>query len=277
MGKKIKWIATLTIAGITAFVLIIGFVSCIFITSASSAKNVFNINENKKISNNPKEGDKMKKVDNKSCNILVMGDSLAKGTGDEKGKGFAGNFTDLWKTKETKPINLIDIAVNGDTSSGLVNVVSNQQTLKYIEGSKIIFISIGGNEIKNFRNYNVDSASLGNNEMKSAQDKYLKNLKTVFNTIRSKNSNCMVVFIGLYNPFGKNITLDKIKLLEDWNYETSKFVCQDSNAVFIPTYDLFKCNIDSYLAPDNFHPNGAGYDAISNRIFEALKNYKDNK
>lgn len=43
---------------------------------------------------------------------------------------------------------------------------------------------------------------------------------------------------------------------------------------FIPTYDLFKYNLQDYLSADNFHPNSTGYQAISNRIIESLKNYK---
>ncbi len=272
MYKKFKWSAILTISVLTAAILIIGFASSIFVTSTSSVKSAFKGDDNKQVSNDNKEEDKTKEMDNKSYNILVMGDSLAKGTGDERGKGFAGDFADLWKAKESKPINVTNISVIGDTSSGLINIISDQQTLKYIEESRIILISIGGNEIKKFTS--VSTAS-NNSEVKITQEKYLKNLKTVFKTIRSKNSKCMVVFVGLYNPFGKNITADKINLLDNWNYETNEIVSSDSNSIFIPTYDLFKYNIDNYLAIDNFHPNGTGYDAISKRIFEALNNYKD--
>jgi lysophospholipase L1-like esterase len=275
MYKKFKWTAILTISAATAAILIIGFVSSVFVTSTSSVKSAFKIDDNKQMSNDTKKEDKMKEENTKSYNILVMGDSLAKGTGDEKGKGFAGSFADLWKTKETKPINVTNIAVNGDTSSGLLNIVNDQETLKYIENSKIILISIGGNEIKNFASLNSASTSSDNSVVKSTQDKYFSNLKTIFKTIRSKNSKCMVIFIGLYNPLGKNITSDEINLLDNWNYETNEIVSSDSNSIFIPTYDLFKYNVDNYLAPDNFHPNGTGYDAISKRIFEALNNYKD--
>lgn len=275
MYKKFKWNAILSISVVTAAVLMIGFVSALYITSTSSDKSAFKIGGNKQTINDTKKEDKMKETNTKSYNILVMGDSLAKGTGDEKGKGFAGGFADLWRTKETKPIKVTNIAVNGDTSSGLLNIVNDQETLKYIEDSKIILISIGGNEIKNFTNLNSASTSSDNSAVKSTQDKYFNNLKTIFKTIRSKNSKCMVIFIGLYNPLGKNITSDEINLLDNWNYQTNEIVSSYSNSLFIPTYDLFKYNIDNYLAPDNFHPNGTGYAAVSKRIFEALNNYKD--
>lgn len=275
MYKKFKWRVILTISIITAVILIVGFVSAIFITGTSSAKNTFKAEDNKQVSNDNKKEDKINEVDNKSYNILVMGDSLAKGTGDEKGKGFAGDFADLWKAKETKTVKVTNVSVIGDTSSGLVNIVSEEQTLKYIEGSNIVLISIGGNEIKNFTNSDSTSTASNNNAFKITQEKYLSNLKNVFKAIRSKNSKCMIIFVGLYNPFGKNLASDKINLLDNWNYETNKIVSSDSKSIFIPTYDLFKYNTDNYLAIDKFHPNGKGYDAISKRIFEALNNYKD--
>lgn len=84
----------------------------------------------------------------------------------------------------------------------------------------------------------------------------------------------MVVFIGLYNPFGKDLTSDKVSILNEWNYQSQQLLSLDSNAIFIPTYDLFKYNLQDYLSADNFHPNSTGYQAISNRIIESLKNYK---
>jgi lysophospholipase L1-like esterase len=84
----------------------------------------------------------------------------------------------------------------------------------------------------------------------------------------------MVVFIGLYNPIGKDLTSDKVSILNEWNYQSQQLLSLDSNAIFIPTYDLFKYNLQDYLAADNFHPNSTGYQAISDRIIESLKNYK---
>ena len=150
-------------------------------------------------------------------------------------------------------------------------IIEQEQTLSYIKSSNIIFLSIGGNEINRLSNDNV---SFQASNIKSTEDTYLKNLKEILKIIRTQNSKCLIIFIGLYNPFGNTITPEKINFLNDWNYQTQQLVSLDSSSLFIPTYDLFKYNTDNYLSIDSFHPNSLGYQAISDRIIESLKNYE---
>lgn len=201
-------------------------------------------------------------------NILVLGDSLAKGTGDETNKGFAAYFADYVKKKTSKKVKLNNLGVNGDISTGLLEIVRSKNAASLIKYSNTILISIGGNEISKIRRYDAVSQAA---QIKTIEDIYLSNLKSIFETIRQQNKNCKIVFIGLYNPFGDNIGSDKVKLINDWNKETQDVIADDSNSVFIPTYDLFKYNSKEYLTIDNFHPNGSGYKAISKRIEEVVK------
>lgn len=271
MYKKTSFSIILTLSIIIIIVALTGCIYSIYITSANrdngenKLKNTGNKNTDKSV--------KIKKLDKNSYNILVMGDSLAKGTGDEKSRGFAKDFSDLWKSKAKKPIDITNISVNGDVSDGLLNIVKNQQNLQYIQDSNMIFISIGGNEIKNFKNLDISSPSLESNGPLTVQNKYINNLEEIFKLIRNKNQNCMIVFIGLYNPFGNDLTSDKLALLEEWNSKTEEFVSSETNTIYIPTYDLFKYNSKNYLSGDNFHPNSLGYQSIARRIFESLKSY----
>lgn len=274
MYKKIRFLIVFTLAIIVTIVLTAGFVYSISITNTSHNNGTVS-KTNGKSSGNKAADNKIKKLDTNSYNILVMGDSLAKGTGDESNMGFSNDFAKLFKTKAQKPIKVTNIAVNGDVSAGLLNIVKREQTLEYIKDSNMIFISIGGNEIKNFKNSNMQSNDLNTaGNLKNAQEKYLKNLEDILKLIRDKNQKSIIVFIGLYNPFGNDLTSDKLALLNEWNYKTSEVILSDENALYIPTYDLFAYNSKNYLSLDNFHPNSKGYDAISKRIFEALKDYK---
>lgn len=268
MHKKIIWFLILTLAITSSLVFSVGFIASLKITTASGNTG----NSVKSNVDMSAQGKQTAELSNNSYNILVMGDSLAKGTGDEKGQGFANDFAGLWKTKTTKAIKVNNIAVNGDVSSGLLQISKSEETLRAVENSKIIFISIWGNEIKKFQSANASSVPT---DIKRVEDSYLSNLKGIFKSIRSRNKDSIIVFIGLYNPFEKDSASNKTALLNDWNYQTQQLISQDSNSIFIPTYDLFRHNLDKYLSADNFHPNAAGYDAISKRIFEALKNYRD--
>lgn len=261
MFKNLKWKLILLLSIVSTITLIIGFTAALSISSRPP----------KEIPYTETEIPKSEELDQNYYNILILGDSLAKGTGDEKGLGFSGYFLNYWKTKTSKEIKTNNLAINGDVSSGLLNVIQEPQTLADIKGSNMIFISIGGNEISKLKNTDITSSTT---KLKDIEDTYLTNLKSIFKIIRTNNPSSMVVFIGLYNPFGKELTSDKVSILNEWNYQSQQLVSLDSNALFIPTYDLFKYNTENYLAADNFHPNGAGYEAISDRIVEALKNYK---
>lgn len=259
MNKKIRWRTLLIISIVSTLVLIVGFFTSIAITF-SNKKTV----EQKPIKVAAPQ------LDTNYYNILVLGDSLAKGTGDETGNGFGNYFADGWKSKTTKEIKVYNLAVNGDVSSGLLRIVQSPEAQDYIKKSEIVFISIGGNEINKFKNTDIAL----NVNIKDVEDRYLRDLKTILSVIRAKNKTCMIVFLGLYNPYGTQVTLDKTDFLISWNYDTEQLIGKDSKSIFIPTYDLFKYNLSKYLTIDNFHPNSIGYKAIANRMLEALTNYK---
>jgi len=264
MYKKIILNIILGISIISAIVFSVSIIISAKITTGSNIER-----EETKVENTaPKENEAAMSENSDSYNILVLGDSLAKGTGDETGAGFAKEVASVWGTKTNKKIDVNNIAVNGDVSSGLLTIVREPETLKKIELSDLIFISIGGNEVKTFQS-NRNTVAL--NDVKTIQDNYLNNLKEITNLITSKNKKCRVVVIGLYNPFGEDISQDNLKILYDWNYKTEEFLSSYSNIVFVPTYDLFKYNSDKYLAQDKFHPNSDGYKAIASRILEVIK------
>ena len=48
---------------------------------------------------------------------------------------------------------------------------------------------------------------------------------------------------------------------------TGKF----ENIVFVPTFDLFQLSVNDYLYSDQFHPNQAGYELISDRLAPLIK------
>ena len=41
---------------------------------------------------------------------------------------------------------------------------------------------------------------------------------------------------------------------------------QFDKIVFVPTFDLFQLSVNDYLYSDQFHPNQAGYQLISDRL-----------
>lgn len=270
MRKKMMCSLILLISIILTLVFVGGFTTSIYITSSEQSLKTKQQNSDADIDKVKIDDEKISELNSENYNILVMGDSLAFGTGDETGDGFGIGLSKLWKDKTNKKIQVNNFAVNGAVSTDLFQVASNESTLLAITNADIVIISIGGNDITKLKDV---QSNLVYNEFQGIIDNYNSNLKNILNLIRDVNETCMVVFIGLYNPFGKEITTDNIKVLNSWNYETMQIIAEYDNIVFAPTYDLFKYNITNYLTIDNFHPNADGYKAISNRIFKILQNY----
>ena len=143
-----------------------------------------------------------------------------------------------------------------------------EETNEFLLKSNIIFISIGGNDIKDLLDNENITIALDYDELISA---YLSDIEGILNEIKSSNEEAYIVMIGLYNPFGDRVSIERLSILFDMNYRTSLFLSSYPNSVYIPTYDLFKYNLDSYLTFDEFHPSALGYNAIVERISVVLK------
>ena len=208
-------------------------------------------------------------------NVAVIGDSLAKGTGDDGGKGFAERATDLLQeqNKKSKVQLLGNLGINGLTTSQLqaeLREVGVQYTLKQ---ANVILLSIGGNDLfqgaeEMSNGGDLPSSAQLNQAITSASDRF----KICVQQIKAINPNATLVYIGLYNPFYDlpEMRLSGTTSVERWNSMALNTLVQVGKAVMIPTYDLFEINIVKYISSDHFHPNEEGYEQIAQRIVQSL-------
>jgi lysophospholipase L1-like esterase len=198
-----------------------------------------------------------------SFELLILGDSIAKGTGDEKGQGFDGYLSQSFKNNTSKDISVQNVGVDGLESLGLLNQIKAESLNQTISDADLILISIGGNDLR--RVLSADDISK-TAIFKSNLDSYVQNLRETLQILRSNNPDCLIVVLGIYDPYEGTTSPGDTLLLHEWNYNTQELVSSGANIIFVPTYDLMKFNLNRYLAPDGLHPNSAGYQAISSRI-----------
>lgn len=215
----------------------------------------------------PAENSAPSTKDPNSYKLLFLGDSLAKGTGDETGKGFSGDLSEALKNTTSKEIVVDNQAVDGLESAGLLEQLHCQRFDKNIADSDLIFISIGGNDVRKILSLNTLQKE---DAFKTRLDSYMNRLKLSLQELRKTNPKATIVFLGLYNPYEKADTPDDVRLLNTWNYNSQQLVEADGKAIFIPTHDLVKYNLGKYIAPDGMHPNSVGYQALSNRISQSV-------
>ncbi|HZK85874.1 MAG TPA: GDSL-type esterase/lipase family protein [Desulfosporosinus sp.] len=264
MLKKSMWYSILTIACVGFIVLSIGFYQAIIVTTAVNPPP----SAEAEVPQTSPDSTKLPSKDANSFRVLILGDSVAKGTGDEKSKGFSSYLPDYFKKNTPKDILVENAGIDGLDSIGLLEQLQSQKLAKTITDSDFILVSIGGNDIRSILTLNNLAKD---DQFKVRLDSYLGNLKQTIKALRASNPNSIVIFLGLYNPYAKANGIEDTRLLNTWNYNTQLLVEEDGKAIFIPTSDLLKFNLGRYIAKDGLHPNSAGYQALSNRISKSVE------
>lgn len=199
--------------------------------------------------------------------VLAMGDSLARGTGDETGEGFVGYVVRGLESSNGEPLPLYNIAVEGLGTQALLSQINDPQTREGIRSSSLILISIGGNDLRAIERVESTQRS---QYFKDALDIYIGQLGEIIGIIRAENKGAPIVFIGLYNLDYSPSNQERSEYLIEWNQSTQKVLESFEGTLFTPTYDLFKLNLEDYISADGLHPNSKGYAAIGDRILRNL-------
>ncbi|MCM3566902.1 SGNH/GDSL hydrolase family protein [Neobacillus mesonae] len=217
----------------------------------------------------PQKTNVTSKIDNKKgLNVVALGDSLTRGTGDETGKGYVGDLVDEIKEKTKKPVQLTNLGIIGQRSDQLKKQIQQKEVGRQLEKADVILVTIGGNDLFRGGQGLMDFQS---KNIAVIEKKYLSNLKFIFEQIRRNNHKANVFFVGLYNPFieldhGKEMS----KVVRRWNYDSAEVSAAFPKIIFVPTFDLFELKVNDYLYSDKFHPNTKGYKLIAERVASLL-------
>lgn len=200
--------------------------------------------------------------------VLVLGDSLARGTGDDSGKGFAVDVVEALRRRgSTQSTNL---AVNGLESPELVSLVESRNVRALAASADLILLSIGGNDLSHAlpRGSNATEAvdALGD-----ARLRFARNLRAVLGALREVNARAPIVLLSLYDPFGPRAAPGRLgaSVILQWNALIQETALAFPEVVVVPTFDLFENRADR-LAADRYHPNRKGYEEIARRILQVL-------
>lgn len=222
--------------------------------------------------NTPTELDKNEVVKTKPNNdddegrvqIVALGDSLTRGTGDLEGKGYVGYLVSNLEKKTKRKLALSNLGIKGMTSEQLAAQVKQEELKRQIENADILLITIGGNDL--FRS-GEGLVNMSPEALQPIEAAYEQNLNMILTKLRETNKEAEIFFIGLYNPF---IDLENANqtssVVRAWNYKSAEISANYHNTVFVPTFDLFQLNVNDYLFTDKFHPNTEGYQLIAERV-----------
>ncbi|WP_438490979.1 GDSL-type esterase/lipase family protein [Paenibacillus sp. IHBB 3054] len=252
--------------------------------------------------------------------ILALGDSLAKGTGDNTGNGFVKRTLDGLSAGGGKAELLGNMGINGLTTAGLQSKLKEEGVRYALRQANVVLLSIGGNDL--FRGSDImgtgsaeqgttstetgspaDIASMpgvdpsetgtasgktgssGTTVPSATEDEVTpesllaalpdasKRLGGILESIAEINPQAQIFYVGLYNPFGdiEDLLVPGNQAVTAWNNAAMDIINTHSNMTLVPTFDLFNRHLDKYLSNDHFHPNGDGYQRMSERIIQAVR------
>jgi len=196
---------------------------------------------------------------------IILGDSLAKGTGDETGLGIGGRVVDELRKRHVTSKNIVNISVNGARTADLLQQLDSRNVRTLLAESNVIIVSIGGNDLWGGSDWRSAPPADPDKVMNGVADR-IEKIRLI---IRSANPNGRVFLIGLYNPFltqpfGAKLT----PLVNRWNAKLTERFSEDPNFTVVQTSDIFAFH--DRLSFDRFHPGDEGYALIARRIADSI-------
>ncbi|MGP0586128.1 GDSL-type esterase/lipase family protein [Paenibacillus timonensis] len=206
--------------------------------------------------------------------VTAIGDSLAKGTGDDTGSGFARRTVDLLNKEGATSKLVNNLGINGLTTEELLPMLEDPGVKYALQQAGIILLSIGGNDLFNGTEELTSGEQVPTQaEIDAAIDKSSAEFGQVVAQIKKINVQALLVYVSLYNPFSDLEGMREIgnDAVARWNAMAANALGKYEDTLAVPTYDLFMQNSSRYLSSDHFHPNGDGYQAIAERMVQGIK------
>jgi lysophospholipase L1-like esterase len=202
--------------------------------------------------------------------LLVLGDSLARGTGDETGRGFAADVEDAMK--KHGPTEIANLSVNGAESAELRQLCASANVRSLAASADVILVSIGGNDLSHAVPRGPEPGVRTIEDVSTARARYAENLRAIGKDLEAANPAARILVLELYDPFGSASgpggRLGASVILQ-WNKVIEETALAFPNTAAVPTFDLFEGRPDR-LAGDRFHPNRNGYASIASRMVQVL-------
>lgn len=197
--------------------------------------------------------------------VVIIGDSLARGTGDQSGKGIPGNLEDEFRqrgvTAEVK-----NYGVAGATTSDVEGKLQDETIRNDLSNADAIVLSVGANNV--FQD--PESRARAIRDRDAYAQEILEQVTGVVAKIRAINPDAEIILLGGYNPFPDHPLSGGItRYVKRWDKLLNKRFEADALIDVVKTSDII--DSASKLSPlDHFHPGAAAYRDVAKRIADML-------
>src|SRR6266566_4763146 len=160
---------------------------------------------------------------------VILGDSLARGTGDESGLGIGGRFVDEMRRRKIDTKNIVNLAINGSRTADLLQQMESHNVQVVLAEANVVIVSIGGNDL-----WGDNWRSAPPRDPQAVIGGVIDHIARIVDKVRAVNPRARIYIIGLYSPFGNVLS----PLVKDWNAKLTERFAKDSNLVVVQTADL---------------------------------------
>jgi lysophospholipase L1-like esterase len=191
--------------------------------------------------------------------IVLLGDSLAYGTGDESDGGIAGRIRSMLDDIES-----VNLGVSGAVTADLARRLNQTNVRAQVKSADVIVLSIGANDL--FRTPGARERAF-EDPMKLAQE-LIEKIAHIVAELERINPDARILVLGGYNPVPDHPFAPLINIyLESWDEMLAE------RFEVVKTHDLVVgANLSRY---DRFHPGGPAYQAVAERIAAMLRPTSD--
>jgi lysophospholipase L1-like esterase len=179
--------------------------------------------------------------------LIVIGDSVAYGAGDESGRGgLAGR------------LGARNAGVNGARTRNVLALLEQPSMQSALGAAKGVVLSIGGNDLYGDSMARAFTTILPGLAMQMT----LRHVTNVVERIEHANPRLHIYLLGLYDAYHRR---DLDVRVAAWNALLLERFAADEHVTVVPIADLFRGT--RRLSPlDHFHPSAEAYARIARRI-----------
>ena len=139
------------------------------------------------------------RLDDGVLRVVVIGDSLAAGTGDPDGKGIPGNLEDELRGKAAT-VEVKNYGIAGNTTDDVMNRIQNEDVRTDLASADAIVLSVGANNV--FQDPEARARAIRDRDVYARE--ILERVARVVAEIRATNPDAPLVLLGGYTPLPDN-------------------------------------------------------------------------
>jgi len=198
--------------------------------------------------------------------VVVLGDSVARGAGDEKGLGLPGWLHHDLRATANGAASTLNLGINGGRTLNVARLLRQPRARSSIAQADLVVMSIGGNDL-----YGDSLARLLTTLWPWYQrERTLSKVASLVAQVRQINPGARIYILGLYNPYeasGAGRWIDvQVNL---WDGALIQRLAAMRGVTVIRIADVL-ARADRLSPIDHFHPGTLGYAAIARRIADTF-------